>query len=217
MPRIARVVAPNMPHHVTQRGNRNQTVFFRDSDRQEYLRLILEFSKKSNVEIWAYCLMTNHVHFIAVPHDKLGLTHCFQEAHRRYTRMINFRKKWRGFLWQGRYASYPMDESHLYSAVRYVERNPVSAKMVNQAEQYQWSSAKAHVLGKQEPILSNFYLLDDMPDWKAYLRDTKNDKHDSIEKHMRTGRPLGSDTFITKLEGSLKRKLILRKPGRKKK
>ena len=107
MARIARVVVPNLPHHIVQRGNRRQRVFFAEIDYEAYLSLAAEWCGKFGVEIWAYCLMPNHVHLIAVPSTEESLGKAIGEVHRRYTRMINFRKKWRGYLWQGRFASYP--------------------------------------------------------------------------------------------------------------
>ncbi len=113
MARIARVVAPEIPHHVTQLGNRRQQTFFNDGDYQAYLALMSEWCLKYYVEIWAYCLMPNHIHLIAVPQTKEGLNLAIGEAHRRYTRRINFREGWRGHLWQGRFASFVMDENYL--------------------------------------------------------------------------------------------------------
>jgi len=113
MPRIARVVAPGFPHHITQRGNRRQETFFRDEDYVAYKSLLSEWCQRHGVDIWAYCLMPNHVHMIAVPQDEDGLRLAVGEAHRRYTREINFREGWRGHLWQGRFASFPMDESQV--------------------------------------------------------------------------------------------------------
>jgi putative transposase len=109
MVRIARVVAPAVPHHVTQRGNRRQQTFFSDEDYQVYLELMSEWCKKHKVQIWAYCLMPNHVHLIAVPETKDALNLAIGEAHRRYTRRINFREGWRGHLWQGRFSSFVKD------------------------------------------------------------------------------------------------------------
>lgn len=130
MARIARVIAPGIPHHVTQRGNRRQQTFFCDDDYQAYSDLMADWCKKYHVEIWAWCLMPNHVHLIAVPETEDGLARAIGEAHRRYTRRINFREKWKGHLWQERFASFPMDESYLLAAARYVEMNPVAAGIV---------------------------------------------------------------------------------------
>jgi len=127
MARIARVVAPGLPHHVTQRGNRRQQTFFCDDDYRAYLELMAQWCSRCAVEIWAYCLMPNHVHLIAVPESKDGLRSAIGEAHRRYTRRINFREGWRGHLWQGRFASYTMEERYLLAAARYIEMNPQCA------------------------------------------------------------------------------------------
>jgi len=124
MARLARVVVAGYPHHVTQRGNRRQETFFGDDDYRSYLELMAEWCTRCGVEVWAYCLMPNHVHLVAVPSTSGALAAAIGEAHRRYTRGVNFRQGWRGHLWQGRFASYVMDETHLLAAVRYVEMNP---------------------------------------------------------------------------------------------
>ena len=136
MARLARVVVPGMPHHVTQRGNRRQETFFRDDDYQAYLELMAEFCGQHGVEVWGYCLMPNHVHLIAVPKSEDGLRRAIGEAHRRYTRRINFREGWRGHLWQGRFASFVMDDDYLLAAARYIELNPVRARMVRKVHRY---------------------------------------------------------------------------------
>ena len=115
-----------MPHHVTQQGNRRQQTFFAEEDYQHYLELISRFCRAEQVPIWADCLMPNHVHLIVVPQSAESLRRAIGEAHRRYTRWINFREGWRGHLWQGRFASFVMDEDHLLTAARYVEVNPVA-------------------------------------------------------------------------------------------
>jgi len=130
MPRIARVVIPDIPHHIIQRGNRRQPVFFSDDDRSAYLDYLCLHAKPAGISIWAYCLMDNHVHLIAVPKHKASFADGFSESQKRYSRRINFRENWRGHLWEGRFKSYPLDEFHLYAAMRYVERNPVRAKIV---------------------------------------------------------------------------------------
>ena len=122
MARIARVVAPGAAHHITQRGNRRQERFLGDADYEAYLELMGEWCARHKVEVWSYCLMPNHVHVIVVPQSEDGLRRAIGEAHWRYTRRINFREGWRGHLWQGRFASFPMDELHLLMAARYVER-----------------------------------------------------------------------------------------------
>ncbi len=140
MARLARVIVPGLPHHITQRGNRRQDVFFDDSDYSLYLQLLKEWCDKESVKVISYCLMTNHVHLILVPDESSNLSKAVGETHRRYTKHINNRENWRGFLWQGRFASFVMDEAWLLKAVAYVENNPVKAGMVKHPWDYRWSS-----------------------------------------------------------------------------
>ena len=216
MARIARVVVPGFPHHITQRGNRRQPVFFCDSDYAAYIDLMAEWCKKYGVEIWAYCLMPNHIHLIATPKTKDGLCRAIGEAHRRYTRMINFRKKWRGYLWQGRFASFSMDDTYMFRASRYIEMNPVRAGIVRRAERYKWSSAKAHLEWKDDKLVKVAPVLRKSINWRTYLCEKEDDKFaEMLAKHQRTGRPLGKEKFIARLSRILSRDLRLKKPGRK--
>ena len=153
MARLARVVVPGLPHHITQRGNRRQQTFFCDEDYEYYLELMGQWCTVHQVEIWAYWLMPNHVHLIAVPRSPDGLRLAIGEVHRRYTRMVNFREGWRGHLWQGRFASFVLDEPYVLTAARYVELNPVRAGLVKAPSRYRWSSAAAHVRGKDDALV----------------------------------------------------------------
>jgi len=154
MARIARIVCPGKPHHITQRGNRRQQTFFNDDDYQSYQTLMSDWCKEYGVKIWAYCLMPNHIHLIAIPKTKESLKSAIGEAHRRYTRMINFRKGWRGHLWQGRFSSFILDENYLLACTRYIEMNPVRASLVKKAEDWPWSSASAHIKGKNDMLVN---------------------------------------------------------------
>ncbi len=136
MARMARVVVPGYPHHVTQRGNRRQKTFFCDDDYRYYIELLSTYAKAYGTEVWAYCLMPNHVHLVIVPREEDGLRAALGEAHRRYMRHINFRKGWRGHLWQEHFHSFVMDEAYLLATVRYVERNPVVAKFCRQPDEW---------------------------------------------------------------------------------
>jgi putative transposase len=138
VPEFARVVVPGIPHHIIQRGNRRQKTFFRESDYEAYLDFMGYASSMFGLSIWAYCLMPNHVHIIGEPGDENSLARSIGTLHRRYTRMINFRKKWRGYLWQGRFASFPMDEEYALKCARYIFLNPVRAK--EEAEQIRGQS-----------------------------------------------------------------------------
>ena len=165
MPRIARIVAPGMPHHVTQRGNRRMQTFFGDEDYRAYLSELKTWSAEYGNRIWAYCLMPNHVHLIVVPETEDGLGRGVGEAHRRYTRRVNFREGWRGHLWQGRFASYVMDEPYLIAAARYIERNPVKADLADRAEDWPWSSARAHCNGGEDPLAESTWLEERLAGW----------------------------------------------------
>lgn len=216
MARLARIVVPHVPHHVTQRGNRRQRVFFGDEDYRRYLDLLREFAGRSGTAVWAYCLMPNHVHLVLVPARADGLHRTLQEAHRRYTRHVNFREGWRGYLWQGRFASYPMEETHLYRAVRYVEQNPVRARLVTRAEEWPWSSARTHLAGISDGVVCGAALSEGFGDWATYLGDTLDATELSeFRSRERTGRPLGGDAFVERLECLTGRSLRKQKPGPK--
>lgn len=217
MPRIARIVAPGYPHHITQRGNRRQQTFFSDEDYDAYIDLMAEWCDHYGVEIWAYCLMPNHVHLVSVPKEKDSLHLAIGEAHRRYTRMINFRNGWRGHLWQGRFASYIMDERYLLSCVRYVETNPVRVKLSDQAQNWRWSSAAAHISGNDDRLVSVLPMLRMVKKkWAEYLDEpVLEDEINDMRKHERTGRPLCKTWLLDRLETLLDRPLKPKKPGRK--
>jgi len=223
MPRIARLVAPGFPHHITQRGNYRQDVFLDDGDRIKYLSWIQEYSLQHKLSLLAYCLMQNHVHFIAVPQREDSLAKTFNSAHMRYSHYFNKKLKVTGHLWQGRFYSCVLDEPHLLLAAKYIERNPVRAKLVAKPWQYQWSSAKAHIDNKEQSQLrlnNIFEIIDDMSieTWKDYI-DSKEEKPaiDAIRMHTLTGRPLGTNKFIETLEKRFERRLIPLPIGRPRK
>jgi putative transposase len=216
MARLARVVAPGLPHHITQRGNRRQQTFFCDEDYQSYLDLMAQWCGVHEVGIWAYCLMPDHVHLIAVPQSEDSLGRAIGEVHRRYTRMVNFREGWRGHLWQGRFASCVLDEPHLLTAARYVELNPVRAGLINTPSRYRWSSAAAHVRGRDDSVVRVGPLLELAPNWRAFLaRVLREEDIKLLRSHEHTGRPLGDEAFLATLEQDLGRTLRRQKPGPK--
>jgi len=216
MARIARIVVPEYPHHITQRGNRRQETFFCDNDYRQYIDLMAEWCSRCDVAVWAYCLMPNHIHLVAVPQTEDGLRKAIGEAHRRYARMINLRQGWLEYLWQGRFSSFVMDERYLLAAVRYIELNPVRAGLVNDPDDYPWSSARAHVKGQADYLLSASPVLETIPDWQVFLWGDRGDmEHQHLRKHERTGRPLGGEGFIEKLEEVMGRRLRRQKSGPK--
>jgi putative transposase len=216
MPRIARAVAVGHPHHITQRGNYRQPVFSGDEDYRRYLEWLGEYARQYAVRIWAYCLMDNHVHFVAVPLEEESFSKAFKLLHMRYSRYFNDRIGAVGHLWQGRYYSCVLDERHLYAAVRYVEMNPVRAGIVSLAEEYQWSSAAAHVAGGTDtPLSEDCPLLDGISDWTAYLREGQDTAMvDAIRESTRTGKPCGTADFRERMGALLGRRFAGPKRGR---
>ncbi|MGH6887697.1 MAG: transposase [Rhizomicrobium sp.] len=216
MARLARVVAPGFPHLVTQRGNRGQDVFFSDNDYRSYLVLVAEGCRRAHTAVWAYALLPDRVHLILVPRRETGLRAALGESHRRYTRAINAREGWRGFLWQGRFASFPMDQAHLPACARFVELTPVLAGVAKRPRDWRWSSARTHLAGRDDGFVRTAPLLDRIGDWRAFLAQGASEKErTAIEAHESTGRPLGSPAFITRLEKRLGRTLARQKPGPK--
>ena len=192
MPRSKRIIEHGTPHHITQRGNYKQQVFEDEKDYSIYLNIFEQYRKEYNLSIVAYCLMPNHVHFIAIPLDGASLAQTFKLSHMRYSQYFNNKHCAKGQLWQGRYYSCVLDEKHFQAAVRYVENNPVRASLAKKAQEWQWSSARAH-LGINQGLIS----LKDISDlfsvqkWETYL-DEDEDKEtiDIIRKYTKTGKSL---------------------------
>lgn len=200
MPRLARIVVPGCPHHVTQRGNRRERVFFQPGDYRFYKTLLAEAAAAAKTEVWAYCLMPNHVHLILVPHNEDGLRATLAEAHRRYTRFINDRNGWSGHLWQGRFGSVPMDEDHLESAVQYVSLNPVRARLVKQAEDWPWSSVRAHLNGQDDGLVTVQPVLGRWPQFAEMLDVMPSGMEMSaLRRAEMSGRPLGKKQWVESL------------------
>ena len=218
MPRVARTVAKGYPHHVTQRGNYRQTIFETDEDFNQYLKWLKVYSRKYGLDIWAYCLMDNHVHFICVPKHEETLARTFNTLHMRYAQYINRRRNASGHLWQGRFYSTILDEAHVYAAVRYVENNPARTGMVKKAEDYKWSSAREHIDAAPEVVSGNCFLLQEIRNWRTFLRAREDTAMtQQIRKGSMTGRPCGDESFIKKLEKRFGRRLKALPRGRPRK
>lgn len=176
-------------------------VFFSDRDYQIYLGILVEQVRRFDLGIWAYCLMPNHVHLIAVPAAADHLARALGETHRKYSCYINQREEWTGHLWQERFSSFPLDESHLLFAVRYVLLNPVRAGLVNQAEDWHHSSIKAHLSGIADDLVDPGPMSERIESWESYLEVPEtNETLEILRMHSRTGRPLGDDGFIDRVE-----------------
>jgi putative transposase len=216
--RIARVVVTGIPHHVVQRGNRRESIFFDDLDRSCFLRLLAAYAQRFELELLAYCLMDNHLHLVAVPERADSLARVLKPVNLLYAKHVNTRKGWCGRLWQERFFSCPMDRAHTLAAVRYVERNPVRAGMVRRAELYAWSSAAAHCGERNDILLSDRHgWLDGVENWTEWLGSPEDTElADRLRLHTRTGRPLGGAAFVLRVERSIGRHLRPRPAGRKK-
>lgn len=220
MPRIARIVVPDCWHHITQRGNRQQTVFLDDADRAVYFQFLSHHARRNQLRITGYCLMGNHIHLLAIPPTETALAKTLGRAHVDYARWSNLKRGQTGHLWQNRYYSCPLDESHQWAALRYVELNPVRAGLVSKAADWRWSSAQAHT-GAFDRTNSL-----DLSDWRAAWgveawRDVLDHGIDDavtmarIRDATRTGRPAATDEFLVRLEIACQRSLHPQKRGPK--
>ena len=220
MARFARVVAVDVPHHVTQRGNARQVILVSDTDRRTYLGLLRENAQVYGLSLLGYCLMSNHVHLIAVPHRETALSHALKQTHGRYAAYWNGQQSSTGHVWQGRFYSCPLDQKHLWEALRYVELNPVRAGIVEKPEQWVWSSAAAHCgFTAADAILETegWYKRWSVGEWRSFLAEGESPAAvDALRHFTHTGRPLGTHEFVTKLETSMLRPLAARKRGRPK-
>ena len=216
MARLARVVVPGLPYHVTQRGNGRQRVFFSASDYAAYRDLLAAASREARVGVWAWCLMPNHVHLILVPEDEDGLRRALARVHRRYAGVIHARRKRTGHFWQGRFGAVAMDEDHLAAAFRYVTLNPVRARLVERAQDWPWSSARAH-LGFGDDGLTD--LAAARRRFARFADLVEGDENEPATTRLRkgesVGRPIGSHAFIASLEAKTHRRLHANKPGPK--
>jgi len=213
MARLARVVIPGHPHHVTQRGNGRARTFFSDQDYALYRDLLAANCRAAGVEVWAWCLMPNHVHLILVPSDPDGLRRALARVHRRYAGVIQARRKRSGHFWQGRFSAIVMDEEHLAAALRYVSLNPVRARLADRPQDWRWSSTRAHLRGKDDGLTALAPIRDRFPRFAGLLAsEPETDLFTRLRAAESIGRPLGNDRFLERLERRTGRAL---KPGKR--
>ncbi len=213
MSRTPRIIVPDMAHHVVHRGTRRQPVLFDGQDYRVYAKILAERTAFHGVDIWAYCLMTNHVHFVVVPRRAESLSLAIGEAHQRYAVYVNRKMEWTGHLWQDRYASFPMDEPYLFAASRYVELNPVRAGLVQELGDWLWSSATAHLTGRDDVLVKASPLLNMIGDWSRFLSTAVPEKQlDDLRSCSRSGNPAGSEAFVSAMEDLVGRSLQNKKP-----
>jgi putative transposase len=219
MARLARSTIIGYPHQVTQRGNYEQTVFEEEADFRRYLAWLRECANRYHVEVWAYCLMRNHVHFICVPKADGALARTFNSLHMRYAQYFHGKKGVTGHLWKGRFLSCMLDDRSVFEEVRFIENDPVREGVVEKAEDYPWSSARHHVLGESDPvIMDGCFLNGEVKDWRAYLT-ARGDEPVLVRtwQSLKTGRPAGEESFVRGLEGIVGRRLAALPRGRPRK
>jgi putative transposase len=216
MPRMSRAIAVGYPHHITQRGNDRRTVFAEPDDYLRYREWLAQAAQKFGLDIWAWCLMPNHIHVVGAPTTKDALSLTFNTVHMQYAQYFNRKKNASGHLWQGRYFSCVLDESHVYAAIRYVEMNPVRGGLAGAPQDYPWSSARSHVRGGADPVLSgDCFLMARVRDWGKYLAEASEPKsQENIIKATATGRPCGNVAFVKMMEAHLGRSFTPRVSGR---
>ena len=218
MARLARVVALDTPHHVTQRGNARQYILETDTDRLVYLDLLRKQCRLHRLSLLGYCLMSNHVHLIAVPERDDSLRLALKHTHGRYAAYFNARLASSGHVWQGRYYSCPLDLPHLWAALRYAELNPVRARMVTYPAGYAWSSAAAHCGDNHPDAALDMQLWRQTwtpATWREYLDAAGSaEEVEALRRNTHTGRPLGAPDFVATLEKALNRRLRAEKGGR---
>jgi len=217
MPRLARLVIPNIPYHITQRGNRKQNVFFSDKDRKRYIELLIRYSSIYNFDIQAYCLMSNHVHIIGIPRNAESMPRTIQLVHTRHAQAVNREHRWQGHLWQSRYFATTLDDDHLWLAIRYVEQNPMRAGVVERAGDYIWSSAAFHCgVRKNDPVIKQDARLRQMfVNWSEALTEVPDTEAlDLLRRRTRTGIPCGDEGFMKRMSEKTGVKYVDRKWGR---
>lgn len=216
MARLARLVVPGLPHHVTQRGNGRQRTFFDDADFALYRDLLADSLKSAGVACWAWVLMPNHVHLILTPSDEDGLRRALAPVHRRYAGIIHSRRKRSGHFWQGRFGCAVMDESHLTAALVYVMLNPVRARLAARAQDWRWSSARAYLRGVTDGLTQTQPVLDRFQDMAEMLkREADIDALRRLRAAETIGRPLGEPDFLRRIERKTGRNLTPQKRGPK--
>jgi putative transposase len=205
-----------LPHHVTQRGNGGARTFFRDDDYGLYRDLLARHTREAGVEVWAWVLMPNHVHLVLNPSDPDGPRRALSRIHRAYAGYIHARRRKTGHFWQGRYGSVVVDEAHLAAAVRYVALNPVRARLVERAEDWRWSSARAHARGEADGVTRLDPVRDRFPRFGELLADAELEPlAEALRKAETTGRPVGSPDFLAGLEAATQRVLLPKPRGPK--
>ena len=210
MPRNARSLVPGVPYHVTQRGTDRQKVFFSIQDRKVYLDLLHQNLADAGVRLLAYCLMTNHIHAVVTPERGDSLAVLFRRVHGRYAQYLNARMGRSGHLWQARFYSCPLAEGHLDTPLRYVECNPVRARLVDEPWAYRWSSAAAHTAGLRDGGWLDPEIWRERggaAGWRELLAGSElAPVIHMLRRCTYAGRPFGGEEFVAAMESALNRR-----------
>ena len=224
MPRIGRAILQYYPHHVVQRGHNRQVVFVETGDYERYLETLAQFKDVYGVKVYAFCLMTNHVHLLVAPEEIAGLGQLMKRLAGRQTRYHNRLEGRTGTLWESRYKSSPVDtDEYLLACTRYIELNPVRARMVTTPQDYRWSSCHYH-LGRNgwdwlDPDPCYLALGNDdaqrQERYRHFLRATiPEGEWNLIRDAVQRGQLTGTGRFVDKVEEVLGRRIEKRARGR---
>ena len=217
MPRKPRIIIPNIPVHVTQRGNRQLNIFHDDMDKEFYMKRFMFYKRKYKVKLYAWCLMDNHVHFVVEPQRKNSLYKLFLCLNTSYVAYYNKKYGVVGKLFGNRYFSCLLDEEHLYNTIRYVELNPIRANMTSKIVGYEWTSAHEHIGTRQKYFLSRLpdFLQHLINDWVSYLKEALCSRNQEIEQAFNRVRqatkrnlPLGNRKFIESVQSLIKNRIL---------
>lgn len=224
MPRRPRIIVPNTPQHIIQRGNNRQACFYADEDYQFYLEWLKEYAGKLECSVHAYVLMTNHVHLLVSADKSDAIGALMKALGQRYTQYVNKMYKRSGTLWEGRYKSCPTQaETYLLACQRYIELNPVRADMVNHPAEYRWSSYAANAQGEENAIITPHALYNalglDAVARKAAYRELFRYQLDigvvdEIRKATNGNYVLGNTKFAEQISEALDRRVVKGKAGR---
>ncbi len=218
MPRTPRVVLVDVVHHVVSRGNDHMRIFTCRAEKQQYLRRFCAIAGEEKVLVHGYCLMDNHVHWLLTPTTVTGLARLFRRAHTWWALTFNRKHGRTGHLLQARYHSSPLSEDHYWTALRYVELNPQRAKIAGRPEDFEFSSARAHITGEQDPSLplapvqtrQNFT----QSQWREFLSRADFARETALRQALPASRPCGNAEWIRGLEVRFQRRLVWLPPGR---
>ncbi len=225
MPRRGRVVLPNCPHHIVQTGHNRETVFTADDDFEYYLETLTHWRRLYDVHVYAWCLMSNHIHLIVEPSDDVArLGNLMKRLSGRQTRYVNRLKSRSGTLWESRYKSSSIQtDQYLLACIRYIELNPVRAQLVAQADEYPWSSYNARINGQGQfaPDLDACYLAlgENQTErslcYQAYVKAAiPEGEWGFIQEAVDRGQLTGNSRYIEEVEKITGRRIEHRRPGR---